>query len=514
MKIVTGQTMAEIDRIAIQERGVPSLSLMESAGRATAEHFHQLCGDLSTRVLVLCGKGNNGGDGLVATRYLLGRGYRPRVILTHPPEELSQDSQSNFERFRELPFARWSVWGMEPANHWIADNPVVIDTLLGTGAQGEPRSPYKEVIEAVNRHARWALGVDISSGIDSETGCAAGNAVGCRSTITFGLPMVGHFRGDGIDYTGTLSIADIGFPQDVICNADGEADLITEIWARNHLPRYPRSVHKSDRGRVLIIAGSAAMLGAAILCALSAVKAGAGLTTLAIPKSLNAGVKGTIPEVMTLPLEETDRGEISIDALDTLLESSRSSDALGIGPGIGRSDETGNLVRSLVEKVELPMVVDADGLFLLSDDVGREILRERSFPTVLTPHAGEFVRLSGAISMEDLEENSWSASSRLSETLKSTVLLKGPATVIASPESPLLINRSGHPAMAQGGMGDVLTGVITTFLGEGLGPNEAAGLGAFVHGRAGEWAYRNQGARTVMAGEVIESLPNVFRGLS
>ena len=513
MKIVTGRTMAEIDRIAIQERGIPSLKLMENAGRATALHFHQLCGSPSARVLVLCGKGNNGGDGLVAARHLLGRGYRPRVILTHPPEELSQDSRTNFERYQVLPFARWTVWGEDSSTNWFHGRPVVIDTLLGTGARGIPRSPYDRIIDRVNESASWSMGVDIASGVDSDTGEVPGEAIGCRSTITFGLPMAGHFRGEGIDYTGTLSVADIGFPMDIVTDAKGEAELITHEWAGPRLPRYRRSVYKAERGRVLIIAGSAAMLGAAILATRAAVKAGAGLTTVAIPKSLNAPLKGAVPEAMTLPLEESGNGEVSMEAIDTLLAFSRTVDSVAIGPGLGRSEEVINLVHSVVERCESPMVVDADGLYALSDDRGRDILGNRTSPTVLTPHAGEFVRLAEDLSPEEFQKDTWVATKHLANHLKSTVLLKGPATVMASPGSVLLVNRSGHPAMSQGGMGDVLTGVIAALLGEGLEPQAAAGLGAFIHGRAGEWAYQDNRSRTVTGTEVIEHMAAAFSEL-
>ncbi|MCB9782480.1 MAG: NAD(P)H-hydrate dehydratase [Candidatus Omnitrophica bacterium] len=514
MKIVTGQVMAEVDRISIQDRGIPSLSLMESAGRATARHFHRCCGDPSARVLILCGKGNNGGDGLVAARNLLGFGYRPRVLLTHSPEELSEDSRINFERYRCLPLSRWSVWDPEQGDEVFEGNPVVLDSLLGTGAKGEPRSPYGDLIERANDCASWCFGVDIASGINSDTGEVAGEAVGCRSTLTFGLPMVGHFRWDGIDYTGTLSVADIGFPKDVTDRVEAEAELITQEWARENLPRYTRSVHKGDRGRVLIVAGSAAMLGAAVLCSRAAIRTGAGLTTLAIPKSLNASVKGILPEVMTLPLPENDNGEFSEEALKKILSFADSMDSIGVGPGLGRSEGVRSLVRGLVAKTDLPMVVDADGLFALSDEEGRKILKGRSADTVLTPHPGEFLRLCGEnLGMEDLKKESWERCRALSKELEVSILLKGPATAIGSPDGRILINRSGHPAMSQGGMGDILTGMVATFLGEGLIPQEAAGLAAYVHGRAAEWAYCETGSRTVSASEVADSLSKVFREL-
>ena len=514
MKIVTGRVMAEIDRISIQDRGIPSLSLMERAGMATARHFHKCCVNPDSQVLILCGKGNNGGDGLVAARCLLGLGYRPTVILTHSPDQLSEDCRTNFERYQRLPFARWSVWDSGKAEETFSREPVVMDSLLGTGATGKPRPPYDEIIDWTNDHAAWCFGVDIASGVDADTGEVAGSAVGCRTTLTFGVPMVGHFRWDGIDYTGALSVAGIGFPSDVIEKAEAEAELATMDWAKETLPRYSRSVHKGDRGRVLLVAGSAPMLGAAILSARAAVRAGAGLTTLAIPKSLNASVKGILPEVMTLPLEETGDGQISEEGCEKLLAMAGSMDAIGIGPGLGRSESVSGWVRRLVTEVDLPLAIDADGLFALSDSKGREVLRKRRATTVLTPHAGEFLRFFEGLDAEDLRRESWERCRDLANDLGVTVLLKGPGTVICSPGEQVLVNRSGHPSMSQGGMGDVLTGVIATFLGEGLSGHSAAGLGAYVHGRAGSWAHRRTEARTVSASEVVDSLSKAFRELN
>lgn len=511
MKIVAGRTMAEIDRISIHERGVPSLALMERAGRAVACHFHNLCGNPETPVTVLCGAGNNGGDGFVIARRLLGWGYRPQVVLTHPPDKLSPDGAVNFDRYRSLPFGRWSQWGDPSSNEALEGNPVVIDALLGTGAHGAPRSPYSELIERTNEEAAWSLGVDIASGIEADTGRASGEAVSCRATVTFGLPKVGHFRRDGVDHTGALSVADIGFPSDLIENAEADAELITTNWVRNRIPRYPRSVHKGDRGSLLIVAGSARMLGAAILCARAAHKSGAGLVTLALPASLNAAAKGCLPEVMTLPLTETGEGELSAEAAGKVVEFAEGVDALAVGPGIGRTDAVRSVIKILVGTIRLPMVIDADGLFALSDEEGRNLLRGRTSPTVLTPHAGEFVRLAGPEGSSDFEEDSWKCCRGLAGALGATVLLKGPATLIAAPQETLLVNRTGHPAMAQGGMGDVLTGMIGTSLAEGLPPRDAAGVGAFIHGRAGEWAHREIGSRTVSAGETIENLAKAFR---
>lgn len=505
--------MAEIDRVSIEERKIPSLHLMERAGIAVAVELHRLCGNPATPVLALCGKGNNGGDGFVAARRLQGYGYRPRVLLSHAPDELSPNSRTNWKRFDASPFPHWGLWNSPEASQWFDNRPVILDALLGTGASGAPRPPYKELIDNANRFSRWTLGVDIPSGVDSTTGEAAGPAMLCRATVTFGLPKAGHFLRDGLDLSGSLSIADIGFPADLLVDAQSEASLLTPSWAAQVLPRYSISSHKGNRGRVLLVAGSRNLLGASLLCARAAVAAGSGLVTLALPESLNSVAKAAIPEAMTLPLPETAGGGLSTKGLETLIRFAVGVDAVAIGPGLGLDPETVSLVREVLKACEKPLVLDADGINSLDRKAHEELLKGRNDPTIMTPHPGELARFLGSTSIEEIERDRWGAARSLVEDLKVTLVLKGAGTVVASPQTKLLINRSGHPAMAQGGMGDALTGIVVSFLGQGLDPQAAAALGVYLHGRAGEYTARAANTFSVSASQLISHLSQALSEL-
>jgi len=506
MKIVTGQVMAKIDRDSIEERGIPSLGLMERAGWAIARECSRLCGSPATPISVFCGKGNNGGDGLVAARHLQGWGYKPRVVLTHPPEELSPDSKANLERYLVTPDADTSVWGSDVALRVLGNRPVVIDALLGTGSRGAPRPPYDEVIREINEDAKWSLAADIPSGVESDTGHAPGEATDCKATVTFGLPKRGHLLREGLDKSGRLIIADIGFPRDLLEGAESQAELLTGEWAARTIPKYPISAHKGTRGRTLIVAGSREMLGAALLSARAALASGSGLVTLALPESLNPAAKSAVPEAMTLPLPETRSGRLAKKGLEAVLDFSTRVDAVAVGPGLGQDEETRELVWGILNEFEGNVVLDADGLNLIAGPKHLDVVRKRGNGTVMTPHPGELARLLGKTAVEEIEHDRWTRAQETADDLGVTLLLKGAATAVATPGKPIAVNRTGDPAMAQGGMGDALTGIIVSLLGQGLHPHDAACLGAYLHGRAGESAARANGPLGVTAGELIEKI--------
>jgi ADP-dependent NAD(P)H-hydrate dehydratase / NAD(P)H-hydrate epimerase len=506
MRIVTGQVMAAIDRASIQERGIPSLALMERAGWNAASLCHRLCGDPRIPILILCGRGNNGGDGFVVARHLLGWGYRPHILMTQGEEALSPDSQTNWKRFSCSPCSSWEVWDADRGEASFERSPVVVDALLGTGSRGAPESPIADLIRLANQKARWILGVDIPSGVDSVTGEVRGEAMMCRATMTFGLPKRGHFLREGLDCTGQLRVADIGFPKDLLSGAESDAELLTPSRVKCWLPRYPPSTHKGMRGRTLLVAGSAEMLGAALLAARASLNMGTGLLTLALPASLNPAAKVAVPECMTLPLPESVPGRIGTSGIDRLMEQAAAADAAAIGPGLGRESETRGMVLEFLEKYKGPVVVDADGLNAMVEGGTEKVLKRRQGAMVLTPHPGEMSRLLGLPSTRQVEEDRWELVSNASTQWNCTVLLKGAATVIASPGRLLTVNRTGHSAMAQGGMGDALTGMILALLGQGLGVHEAASVSAFIHGRAGEKAAQNAGTLGITASSLIDQM--------
>jgi len=491
------------------------LSLMERAGWAVAEECHRLCGNPSTPILVLCGRGNNGGDGWVAARHLLGWGYRPKVLVSHPPEDLSPDSVINWKRYKACPSGEWKVWDSEKGTGWFEEKPVVLDALLGTGISGKPRSPYSHLIGLANESAGWILGVDVPSGVNADTGeVVDGVAARCRSTVTFGLPKRGHVLLDGLDRTGALTVADIGFPEDLVDSAESDSELITPRWALNALPRFPLSAHKGLRGKILIVAGSPRLLGAALLAARAALAAGAGLVTLALPESLNGFAKCAVPEAMTLPVPETASGCLARGGRESILEFSENMEACALGPGLGTDPETRDWVVDFLRECRKPVVVDADGLNALCGANRRSVLKDRRAPTVLTPHPGEMARLMELSGPGEVEANRWETARQGSREMKATLLLKGAATVVATEGHSLLVNRTGHPAMAQGGMGDALTGVAVALLGQGIPPHLAAGLAAYLHGRAGECEADENGSFSVTAGGLTSQLGKAVRDLA
>ncbi len=442
----------------------------------------------------------------MVARHLLGWGYRPHVLMTHASEALSPDSQVNWKRWTCSPCTSWKVWNPGQSTDGFEGNPVVVDALLGTGSRGAPDSPVADMIQMAKARARWILGVDIPSGVDSATGEVAGEAMCCRATVTFGLPKQGHFLREGLDCTGVLYVAGIGFPTDLLKSAESEAELVTPGWIKGVLPQYPLSAHKGMRGRTLLVAGSAEMLGAALLAARACLKMGTGLLTLALPESLNLAAKGAIPECMTLPLPESAPGRIGRGGISRLMELGANADAAAIGPGLGRDAETQALVLEFLGRFEGPVVADADGLNAIAQAGAEKVLPGRKGTTVLTPHPGEMGRLLQIPSAGQVEQNRWTIVREAASHWGCTVLLKGAATVIATPGRLLSVNRTGHAAMAQGGMGDVLTGMILSLLGQGVGPHEAAGVSAFLHGRAGENAATNGGTLGITASALIDHL--------
>jgi NAD(P)H-hydrate epimerase len=337
----------------------------------------------------------------------------------------------------------------------------------------------------------------------------------CRTTITFGLPKNGHFLGEGLAATGTLKVVTIGFPKRLLSEIESDVFLLTADNIREDIPRYPLSVHKGMRGKVLIVAGSEQMMGAGLLATRAALCSGAGLVTLALPESMNAAIKGHIPEAMTLPLPQTKSGTLTPAGLNKILQSSSGMDAIAIGPGLGQDQETGQLVESLLQELSQPLVLDADGINLIAGSSrGMELLQNRSAPTLITPHPGELSRLMKKDSISQIEEHRWEMAQETVTTYPVTLLLKGAATVIAAAKQGLAICRSGHPAMAQGGMGDTLTGILVALLGQKLTIYKAACLGAWLHGRAGTYAAQRTKAGTITAGELILALPAAFDDLS
>jgi NAD(P)H-hydrate epimerase len=510
LKVVTAAQMRELDRRAIAS-GLPALALMEKAGEGVARFVEALAGRGLRRVAFLCGKGNNGGDGFVAARLLRQRdpGLDLRVHLAASPAEVEGEARTNLERVQE---AGCEVDHSHPPDQarLTAEADLIVDALLGTGLSGEVSGPLAELIDLVNRARRPVLSVDVPSGLDADTGHPCGRAVRADWTLTLGLPKLGLLLPPGIDHAGQVEVVDIGLPPALVAASASVAEMTDEALARSLLPRRARGAHKGEAGRVLVIAGSPGLTGAAALCAQGALRAGAGLVTLAIPASLNDLMEVKLTEVMTRPLPETAERTLGLAALPALEELAAGSDAIAIGPGLSRSPETQQLVRRLSSRLRRPAVMDADALNALAEDP--RPLESEHAPFLLTPHPGELARFFGA-TPADIQADRIGRAEAAAARFGSVVLLKGACSVIAAVGERVHINPTGNPGMASGGAGDVLTGIAAALLAQGLSAFDAARLGAYLHGLAGDLAAGESGEIGMIAGDLLPALPRAIRAL-
>jgi len=511
VKIVTTQQMRELDRLAIEESGVPSLTLMENAGRAVADAAARLTTGIEGQpIVIVCGRGNNGGDGFVAARHLAQMNRRVVVFLAAKESDVKGDSQGNLKRLRQLGIEVSQVVDPAVVARACRGAGLVIDALLGTGLSGKVRDLPGKLIEVINDCSMPVLSVDVPSGLDADSGEPLGLAVRAVETVTMGLPKIGLYLYPGMDCAGRITIAEIGFPADLISKSPSAAELMDPEWVRVLLPRRRPSVHKGRYGHVLAIAGSVGMTGAACLCAEGALRVGAGLVTVGCPASVNDVLETKLTEAMTYPLPETYTRTLDTRALALILELAEEASVVAIGPGLSREPETAVLVRRLVARVEKPMVIDADALNALADTP--VILEDDHVSAVLTPHPGEMARLMG-VSSEKVQARRVHFAEFAAQRFRSAVVLKGYRTIIAENDRPLTICPTGNPGMASGGTGDVLTGMIAGLIAQGLLPFEAAAAGSYLHGLAGDIAARRVGMASLLASDLLAELPEAFRSV-
>lgn len=513
MKIVTSNSMQELDRRAMEEFGIPGLELMENAGRCCAEEIIRRFGRQGGgRVVILAGKGNNGGDGHVIARLLLREGWKVSLLLLAEQEQIIGDAAVNLKRLPpDLPRFRTRE-GELAALHAtdISQADLIVDAMLGTGLNSEVGGVYQEAVRLINDSGRPVLAVDIPSGIHGSSGRILGCAVRADVTVTFACPKLGHLLYPGAELVGRLVVRDIGIPPALLEQAPGYEYLNGESMAPL-LKRRDRQGHKGTYGHCLFIAGSTGKSGAAALCANSAVRAGSGLVTLGVPERLHQILEVKTTEAMTVPLTDSGDGHLAESAFGEIVKLLAGRDVLAIGPGIGGEPETVALVRSLAETVELPLVIDADGLNALATDM--TVLKwKRSSEMVLTPHPGEMARLLDA-PLPTQQADRIDICREFSRTYDVHLVLKGARTIIASPDGSIAINGSGNPGMASGGMGDVLTGIIASLIGQGHEVREACRLGVFIHGFAADLVAREKGEIGITATDVLEMLPSARKRL-
>lgn len=514
MRILTAEAMREVDRAAIEDLGIPSLVLMENAAIGVVEALGKAFGEAES-VAIFCGPGNNGGDGLAMARHLSVRGWEVRVFLVTGGRELSGDAgvQLGICRKAELPVLEiTSEERLGSALEAAAECDVVVDALFGTGLARPLEGLFAQVVDAINDLSAPCVAVDLPSGLSASESQPIGPHVEADLTVTFAAPKVAHVFPPAADAVGEMVVTDLGIPPrlvDDVEEEDGDLHLLIGEELADLVPEREPGSHKGDYGHALIVAGSPGKAGAAILAARAAVRAGAGLVTVAVPEPVLPTVDLGSIESMTLGLPAGASGQLLDEAAEAVLDAAEGKAVLALGPGLGQEPATVAAIRRIVLDCPLPLVLDADGLNAFAGHAGD--LAVRRTETVLTPHPGELGRLLG-VSTAQIQEDRVAAARGAAEETGAIVVLKGHLSLIAS-GTAVFVNPTGNPGMATGGSGDVLTGLIAGLLAQGLDALDATVLAVYLHGLAGDLAAGRLGEIALAAGDLIEVLPAAFAAL-
>jgi NAD(P)H-hydrate epimerase len=503
MKVVTVAGMREIDRCAQEEHGISADALMAAAGAAVANRILEEVGP--QRACIVCGKGNNAGDGFVIARELKANAVDVVVVSVGDPARLTGAAANAFRRMQA---ARIPVSPPDRLDDLIAGADVVVDALLGTGVRGEVAGDFRKAIEAINRAACEIVAVDVPSGVrELGAGETPGIAVDADITVTIGLPKVSLLTLPWSQNAGELCVEPINFPRRLLESPTEKLNFEFPDTFAGWLPDRPVDSNKGTFGRVGIVAGSPQCAGAAILAARAALRSGCGLVYIFTTAQLNHVYKIALPEAVTVIVPGTADGKLGAESLQAVIEAATGLDSLAVGPGIGTEEGQGILVRGIARKFRKPLVLDADALTCLAEDVPK-----LGKHCVLTPHPGEMARLTGE-SVEAIQSDRAGAARRLAAQCGANVLLKGADTVIARPDEQVWINPGATSALARGGTGDVLTGMIASFAAQGVKPWQAAVLSAHLHLQAGQLCAAQHGERGVLAGEVADAIPQAMAEL-
>jgi NAD(P)H-hydrate epimerase len=504
MKVAGVEEIRAMDRWAIEKLGIPEEILMENAGLAAAALLDREVGIAGKRFIILCGSGNNGGDGLVVARKIHSLGGVPKVFLLGDPARFRGASATNFRILRRLPVDVRAEDDLAEIRKYLAESDAAVDALLGTGLDREVTGLYREAIDLLNDSGRRVMSLDIPSGVNGDTGEIMGAAVRADWTVTFGLPKPGNVLYPGFGCSGKLYVCTISFPPELT----GREDL--QIALNGFVPLPPRDpeAHKGSVGDVLFIAGAAGYLGAPQFAALSFLKAGGGYARLAAPAPVVPFLAQGVAEAVFVPQQETASGSLARKNRGDLLELAETVDMVVLGPGLSLAAETQTLVRELVKGIGKPVLIDGDGLTAVASHP--EILRKRKAPTVLTPHPGEMARLTGKTAGE-IRRNRIAVLQAAAREHRSIIVLKGAHSLVGCPDGRVFVNLTGNAGMATAGAGDSLTGTVAAMFGMGLPLEQAVRKGVFLHGLAGDLAAAALGEDGITAWDIVEFLPAALR---
>lgn len=515
MRVLNTQQMREADRRTRDDVGIPSIVLMENAGRqAVAAMEAAFDGLANSRVGVLCGRGNNGGDGFVIARTLVQRGIDTIVFLLGSVADVRGDARTNLEILGRIGL---TVVEVTNAQEWelhfseVSECDLLVDAMLGTGFHGRVTGMFETVVADVNDLAVPVVAVDLPTGLSADSHEVDGDAIQASMTVTLAAPKIPLVFPPADTHCGDLVIADIGIPLPLLDEIEGPyLELLTRERMRELVPARTAESHKGDFGRVLVVAGSVGKTGAAHLAAMGALRSGAGLVTVATPRSCVPILASMAPDYMTLPLDESPEGSIDYSALDRVLEF--SADVIAVGPGLGTSPSTAAFVLGLVERAGVPLVVDADALNAFAQEPERLVARD-GVEMIITPHPGEMARLINK-GIDAVQHDRLNVARDFASSHRVHVVLKGHRTIIAGPENRAFVNLTGNPGMATGGTGDVLTGMIAAWLAQLLDPEAASKIAVYLHGSAGDLAEADEGEVSLTATDLVSRVGDAILELT
>ncbi len=504
MKIASLEQMRLMDQTAISEFGIPDQLLMENAGLASYEKIRDRFDLQKDKFLIVCGGGNNGGDGLVVARKLFSNEAKVQVVLLSDPSKFKGSAHLNYQIAQQMKIPTQSIENAQDFENLLPAFDVIVDAIFGTGLDREVGGKYRNIIQAINRSGKPVVSIDIPSGINGNTGQVMGIAVKADMTITFGLPKLGNLLLPGFEYNGHLFVTHISFAPKIFNNPEVQTQINDPV----ELPERPTDAHKGFCGKVLFVAGAANYLGAPYFAAHAFLKAGGGLSYLATPRQIAHTIAMQGPEIIFQPLQATESGSIAHENLDFLLEFSEDMEMVIVGPGASLQAETQQLIRDLLEKSPKPVLVDGDGLTAVAKDPA--CIKFRQAPTILTPHPGEMARLLN-ISIGEVQKNRVEVLRRACKGLNAIIVLKGAHSLIGHPDGRVYMNLSGNPGMATAGSGDVLTGTIAAMYALLKDPLMATRVGVFLHGLAGDLAAQKMGMDGLLAGDILQHLPEALQ---
>ncbi|MDS1029213.1 NAD(P)H-hydrate dehydratase [Bacillota bacterium LX-D] len=513
MKIATGSEMRNLDQQAIETFKVPGIVLMENAGLCVFQAIQKYLNNklVGKRILIFAGKGNNGGDGLVIARHLINAGAEVKVFLTCRADDFSGDAKINCEILKRMQVKLHTILNekdLQKVDLSLVYADLIIDALFGTGFQGTIKGIVAGLINLLNSSGKPGIAVDVPSGVEVDTGNVQGPCFKAKMTVTFGLPKIGLYLDPAASFVGELWLGDISFPKILVDKVPINRYVITRELIVKLLPKREPSGHKGTFGHVLVIGASEGMTGAVALSGNAALRTGCGKATIAFPRSLNHIMEVKTTEVMTKPLPETDAKSLSLEALPELLNISEQVDSIVLGPGISRHDSTLSLVRDFLTKAVKPIVIDADALWAINNQ--EELVSKVRVPIVLTPHPGEMAHLLGK-SIEGIQKARPNIALECAQKYNAVVVLKGAKTIIASPKGILYVNVTGNAGMGTAGSGDVLAGMIGSFLAQGMEPLEASVCAVYLHGLSGDFGAEAFGQRALTAGDLLTYLPMALK---